>query len=236
MGERRRGRLERRRSLDALLSSDTDQWLTPLDFLAVLLRLGPVVFDPCGNPLSVVPAARQVLLPEDGLTASWPARGLVFCNPPYGRDLPAWAARLAAHAAAGGEVVSLVPARTDTGWWSTLDPVVWCAWSGRLRFLQTVADWRASAAGARWAAREKKRAAKHEAGERRRLDAAQAAGENYIIKPYLEAAPVEVSPGLLVGDAAPFPVAVCYHGPRVERFCTAFGASGPIYKRVAVSC
>jgi hypothetical protein len=80
---------ERRRSLDALLSSDTDQWLTPLDFLAVLLRLGPVVFDPCGNPLSVVPAARQVLLPEDGLTASWPARGLVFCNPPYGRDLPA---------------------------------------------------------------------------------------------------------------------------------------------------
>ena len=64
MGERRRGRLERRRSLDELLSSDTDQWLTPLDFLAVLLRLGPVVFDPCGNPLSVVPAARQVLQPS----------------------------------------------------------------------------------------------------------------------------------------------------------------------------
>lgn len=197
------------RDLSPLLSSATDQWLTPLDFLAVLVRLGPIILDPCGNPLSVVPAARQILLPDDGLTASWPLRGLVFCNPPYGRALGAWARRLAAHAAAGGELVALVPARLDTRWWRALDPLIWCAWSGRLRFLQSSADWLASEGEAR---------ARAELGKKRRSE---------------RVLPAEVAPGLVEGDAAPFPVAVCYHGPRADRFSACFGGNGLLYKRVS---
>ena len=90
------------RDLSSLFSSDTDQWLTPLDFLKVLEGLAPIVLDPCGNPLSVVRAQRQILLPECGLAASWPLVGLVFINPPYGSALAEWSERMRAHAAAGG--------------------------------------------------------------------------------------------------------------------------------------
>ena len=60
---------------------------------------------------------------------------LVFVNPPYGRALKDWAAKMASekHCA----IIALVPARVDTAWWRTLDPVAWCALAGRIRFLDS---------------------------------------------------------------------------------------------------
>lgn len=53
----------------------------------------------------------------DGLAQSW--RGeVVFCNPPYGRDISKWVAKAYAETLSGGAklVVLLIPARTDTAY------------------------------------------------------------------------------------------------------------------------
>lgn len=42
--------------------------------------------------------------------------GVVFCNPPYGRELPKWVKKSYEEAKKGSIVVMLLPARTDTRW------------------------------------------------------------------------------------------------------------------------
>ena len=51
---------------------------------------------------------------QDGLTQPW--EGVVWCNPPYGRQIGKWVERAALAAKAGAVVVMLLPARTDTKW------------------------------------------------------------------------------------------------------------------------
>lgn len=50
---------------------------------------------------------------QDGLAQDW-AGERVFCNPPYGKGIAPWVAKLASRAAQVG--VGLLPARTDTRW------------------------------------------------------------------------------------------------------------------------
>lgn len=71
---------------------------------------------------------------EDGL--SRPRHGRVFMNPPYGREVGLWVAKLAAEVEAGHvtEVITLVSARTDTVWWRTLPAHRICFAAGRLTF------------------------------------------------------------------------------------------------------
>ena len=60
--------------------------------------------------------ARHYTPTEDGLTQDWSGE-TVFCNPPYGRELPKWVAKAATEAGKPDTlVVLLVPARTDTRW------------------------------------------------------------------------------------------------------------------------
>ena len=40
----------------------------------------------------------------------------VFCNPPYGRELPKWVKKCYEESLKGTLVVMLIPARTDTRW------------------------------------------------------------------------------------------------------------------------
>ena len=40
----------------------------------------------------------------------------VFCNPPYGRELPKWVKKCHDESKNGATVVMLIPARTDTRW------------------------------------------------------------------------------------------------------------------------
>lgn len=85
-------------------AANTTTWLTPPH---VLGALGPFDLDPCAAP-GWPTARRHILLPEDGLTASWSGR--VWLNPPYGSAAWQWLARLAEH----GEGTALVFARTET--------------------------------------------------------------------------------------------------------------------------
>lgn len=85
-------------------------YLTPP---AWLQALGPFDLDPCAapSPRPWPTAARHIELPEDGLAAEWSGR--VWCNPPFGREADAWAAKMAAH----GNGILLLPARTETQTW-----------------------------------------------------------------------------------------------------------------------
>jgi hypothetical protein len=43
--------------------------------------------------------------------------GVVFCNPPYGREIGKWTRKAVEQAAQGKTIVLLIPSRTDTKWW-----------------------------------------------------------------------------------------------------------------------
>lgn len=52
----------------------------------------------------------------NGLARPWAPR-VVWCNPPYGREIPQWVAKAREEATKGATVVMLIPSRTDTRWW-----------------------------------------------------------------------------------------------------------------------
>ena len=53
---------------------------------------------------------------DDGLSRDW--TGVVWMNPPYGREIGRWLKKANESAKDNGAtVVCLVPARTDTNWW-----------------------------------------------------------------------------------------------------------------------
>lgn len=130
-----------RAALAATMSSDRPDWNTPTEILR-LLHVGfpdGVDLDPCSNANSIVMAKRTYTEADDGLAQPWdvPVGGLVYVNPPYGMALPVWAQKIQQERGRLKTIVTLVPARTDTGWWRTLVEgaayVVFIA--GRLRFL-----------------------------------------------------------------------------------------------------
>lgn len=108
----------------------TDVWLTPPELIHAL---GEFDLDPCAacdRPWNT--AQHHYCIHDDGLTQPW--SGLVWMNPPYGRQTGVWLDRLAKHPDGG---IALVFARTDTAW--AHDSVFGVATSalfmrGRIRF------------------------------------------------------------------------------------------------------
>lgn len=125
----------------SLLSSERTDWNTPQVIVDLLGKMGGVCFDPCSNPSSIVPCEDSCMLErgQDGLAVSWGHRGLVYCNPPYGREVSSWANKIAIEVTYfSTEIICLLPARTDTAWMQQLlvscEPSV-LFWRGRLRFI-----------------------------------------------------------------------------------------------------
>lgn len=86
--------------------SSTDDWITPKWLIE---RLGPFDLDPCASQTQPWPCAeQQYTIRENGLLQPW--AGMVYVNPPYGRQTATWLAKLAAH----GNGIALVFARTET--------------------------------------------------------------------------------------------------------------------------
>lgn len=68
---------------------------------------------------------------RDALSMSW-AGEVVFCNPPYGRELSKWIEKGFEEASENGAtVVMLVPARTGNSWFHR-----WCMPHAEIRFIQ----------------------------------------------------------------------------------------------------
>lgn len=90
-------------------SSLTPEWSTPQDFFDKLNKEFNFTLDPCATKENAK-CAKFYTKEDDGLSKSWEDE-MVFMNPPYGREIGKWVAKIAEE---GG--VALLPARTDTRW------------------------------------------------------------------------------------------------------------------------
>lgn len=98
---------------DVMFSSATDMWATPQDFFDKLDQEFRFDLDACATADNA--KCEKFWRPEDdGLKQPW--EGVVWCNPPYGRDIGKWVAKAVRSALEGATVVMLLPARTDTRW------------------------------------------------------------------------------------------------------------------------
>ena len=91
-------------------SSASNEWATPQDFFNKLNEEFNFTLDPCATHENHK-CAKYYTQEDDGLTQSWDNE-IIFCNPPYGRQIKNWVKK--ASEAMGGVVVLLIPARTDT--------------------------------------------------------------------------------------------------------------------------
>ena len=96
-----------------LFSSNTNEWATPTAFYEELNKVFNFTLDPCATDANH--KCKKYFTKEiDGLAQSW-AGEVVFCNPPYGRELGNWVKKCyEEHIKNGITVVMLIPARTDT--------------------------------------------------------------------------------------------------------------------------
>ncbi len=118
-------------------SSETPEHYTPDEIItAVVACMGGIDLDPCSNSHEApnVPAALHYTRADDGLAQPW--QGCVYMNPPYGREIDPWIAKLVSEYETGAvsEAIALVPARTDTQWWQRLRNYHICFVTGRLSF------------------------------------------------------------------------------------------------------
>jgi phage N-6-adenine-methyltransferase len=97
-----------------LYSSATDQWSTPTDLFATLDHEFGFTLDAAADATNAR-CLNYYTREMDGLKQTW--TGVVWCNPPYGRQIGRWVAKASESAATGATVVMLLPARTDTKWW-----------------------------------------------------------------------------------------------------------------------
>lgn len=95
-----------------LTSSSTDEWATPQDLFDTLNATFHFTLDPCATPENAK-CARFYTKEQDGLKQDWGGE-VIWCNPPYGREIGKWIQKCAEHR---GVAVMLIPARTDTRWW-----------------------------------------------------------------------------------------------------------------------
>jgi len=98
-----------------MFSSKTDLWSTPQDFYEELNREFNFNLDPCANEDNAK-CEKYFTEENDGLMQNWEGF-TVFCNPPYGREIPKWVEKCSNEGQKDGTtVVMLIPSRTDTRW------------------------------------------------------------------------------------------------------------------------
>lgn len=127
-------------SMKVHYSSETPEHYTPDVIIgATCAVMGGIDLDPCSNSHESphVPAGQYYTAADDGLAQYWSGR--VYMNPPYGREIGAWVAKLVESYTNGdvSEWVALVPGRVDTEWWQRLTAasVFVCFVDGRLTFV-----------------------------------------------------------------------------------------------------
>ena len=101
--------------IDTMFSSKTDLWATPQEFFDELDAEFHFTLDPCATPENAK-CKKFYTRQENGLQKNWGGGGgIVFCNPPYGREIYKWVKKCYEESKKPGTtVVLLIPARTDT--------------------------------------------------------------------------------------------------------------------------
>lgn len=100
-------------NIQACLSSKTDNWATPQDFFDNLNEEFHFTLDPCANEENHK-CDLFYTKEQDGLTKDWGGH-VVFCNPPYGKEIADWVRYSYEQSQKPNTtVVMLIPASTDT--------------------------------------------------------------------------------------------------------------------------
>ena len=99
-----------------MFSSKKHDWQTPQEFFDKLNEEFRFTLDPCANDHNHK-CEKYYTAEQDGLKQDW-SDEVVFCNPPYGRELPKWVKKCYDETENGNCkcTVMLIPARTDTRW------------------------------------------------------------------------------------------------------------------------
>lgn len=116
-------------------SRESDEWTTPAHVVKRVEEalLGGIDLDPAAEAARGISAARYYTIEENGFEQEWIGR--VFLNPPYS-EIEKWVAKLLSEYRAGrsSAAVLLVPGRSDTQWFSSLDDYPRCNIRGWLKF------------------------------------------------------------------------------------------------------
>jgi site-specific DNA-methyltransferase (adenine-specific) len=113
-----------------LYSSKNEVWETPQYFFDQLNEEFHFNLDPCALPENA--KCENYFTPEDnGLEQDWGGH-VVFCNPPYGRNIIQWCKKCYEESRKPNTtVVMLVHARTDTKWFHE-----WVYGKSEIRFVR----------------------------------------------------------------------------------------------------
>lgn len=130
--------IKQQKKFSTLMSSETPEHYTPEIIINTVRELfGQIDTDPCSNSKQSpnIPAITHFTKEDDGLNQQWIGR--VYMNPPYGKEIAAWVEKLVSEIQSGNctEAIALVPARTDTKWFSQLRNGLCCFVRGRLTFI-----------------------------------------------------------------------------------------------------
>jgi len=99
-----------------MFSSESCEWSTPQILFDKLDARFHFTLDPCATPWNKK-CDKFFTKADDGLAQDWQGE-IVFCNPPYGREVKKWAKKCYEESLKlDTTVVLLVPSRTDTAWW-----------------------------------------------------------------------------------------------------------------------
>lgn len=94
-------------------SSKSNEWATPPEFFEGVNREFRFTLDACATADNA--KCGNYFSPDlNGLKQDWP--GVVWCNPPYGREIGKWVKKAHEESRRGSTVVMLIPARTDTSY------------------------------------------------------------------------------------------------------------------------
>lgn len=107
----------------ALDTSASDRWFTPPDLLAEIRTFLGDFYDPCSARIE----GERI---DSGLWQSW--QPVVYCNPPYGRAIGPWIVKAMTEPV--DELLMLVPARTETKWFTPCFEHTILFLHGRLKF------------------------------------------------------------------------------------------------------
>ena len=91
----------------------TDDWATPQKLFDRLNERFNFDVDVCASHENAK-CEKYYTIEEDGLVQDW--KGVVWCNPPYGRNIGKWVKKASEEYQKGNVIVMLLPARTDTKW------------------------------------------------------------------------------------------------------------------------
>lgn len=95
-------------------SSASNEWETPQDLFDRLNNKYKFTLDVASTDENAK-CKKHFTINDNGLEKSWSGE-IVFCNPPYGREIGKWVKKAYEESKNGTKIVMLIPARVDTKW------------------------------------------------------------------------------------------------------------------------